>query len=176
MWNGNANTVTAVQYGAFGEDANPIKNSVGIYAKTEVNGKEVCLGVMNTNAKAAQGERRLYCTDENGNFKFNIWLSGDGIAYIGDSDNKSDYNNFAVLFNELKTEFNELKSKYNSLVTAVNANAALLGTHTHGYILPLIPATPSAGTSLPSGVPGQTGNPSTANIDNVKNTKIKYNE
>lgn len=164
MYNGNVNTVTGVQYGPYGEDSNPVKNSVGIYAPTELDGKEVCLGIMNKNAKSELGERRIFATDENGNFMFNMWLRADGTVLIGSSEVPAEYTNFAVKFNELKNGFDALKADFNALVTAYNA-------HTHPIINAIPAATPPG--VVTSSVTTSTGTPSAATIDPSKNEKIK---
>ena len=161
MFNGNVNTVTAVQYGPYGEDGNPVKDSVAVFANTELIGKDVCLGVMNKNAKAEPGERRGYATDANGNFKFNWWLRADGTILIGSSEVPAEYTNFAVKYNELKTDLDALKA-------TVNANAAVFNSHTH--ILTLSAGT---GTAAPSVTQEQNNN---TDFSNIKHSKIKYNE
>jgi hypothetical protein len=160
MFNGNVNTVTAVQYGPYGEDSNPVKDTVGIYAQTEQVGKTVCLGVMNKNSKAEPGERRLYCTDENGVFKFNVWLKSDGTLLQGNSETPAEYTNFAVKYNELKADLDALKA-------TVNANAAVFNTHTHMLTLSV-----GTGTAAPSVTQSQNNN---TDFSNIKHEKIKYN-
>jgi hypothetical protein len=132
MFNGKTNTVTSVQYGAYGEDTNPVKNSIGIYSDTELDGKEVCLGIMNKNAKAELGERRLYCTDANGNFKFNIWLRADGTVLIGDSEAPASYVNYFVKYNELNAASQAQNTAINLEFTKIAAaiNAIISGLYT----------------------------------------------
>lgn len=162
MFNGNVNTVTTVQYGPYGEDSSPIKDSIGIYAPTQMDGKEVCVGIMNKNAKAEPGERRLYCTDENGNFKFNIWLKADGTALQGDSDVPANYTNFAVKYNESKSELDALKKTVNDLITAFNQ---------HSHLDPVSGALPPP-TAVLNVIPVL---PNASVFANIKNDKIKYN-
>jgi hypothetical protein len=159
-WNGGNDTRTAVEASPYGVDSNPIKDMVALYVKSEVNGKESIVGYYNKQQLAEVGEARVYSTDSQGVFKFNIWLRADGKMLIGDSNNPSSYTNNAVQFNELKIEFNELKTKFNALVTAYNS-------HVHPYLNATTPAFTSPTTSQ--------GMTSTANIDNAKNTKIKTN-
>jgi len=160
LWNGNSTTVTAVQYGPYGEDSNPVKNSMGIYSPTELDGKEVCLGIMNKNAKAELGERRLYCTDANGDFKFNIWLRADGTVLIGDSEIPANYTNFAVKYNELKIEYDKTKAYITALKTATQAIATALD--------PFIPGTSAA---FIAAMTGQV----LGDIASSKNEKVKFN-
>lgn len=152
LWNGsklNSSAVTAVQYGAYGEDSNPVKNSIGAYIPSEMDGKEICIGIMNQNAKAQLGERRLYCTDANGNFKFNIWMRADGTVLIGDSEVPADYVNFAVKYNELNTALQ-------NQITAINAEHVKIAA----AIAAIIP-----GLYTPTTI--------TLNITSAKNTKVK---
>lgn len=160
MFNGKTNTVTAVQYGPYGEDSNPVKDSVGIYTSTELDGKEVCLGIMNKNAKAELGERRLYATDANGAFKFNIWMRADGKVLIGDSEVPAEYTNFAVKYNELKIEYDKTKAYITALKTATLAIATALD--------PFIPGT-SAAFNL--AMTGQV----LGDIASSKNEDVKFN-
>lgn len=156
---------TPIEASPFGIDSNPTEGKIAIYAQSTVRGKYYVLGYLNTKRIAEVGETRLFSTDENGELQAYLHLRNAGnILELNGNDN------YAVLFNELKTEFNKLKDDYNNLVTKVNANASLLGTHTHPYLNIAVPATTS-----PSGVPGQTGSANTSNIDNAKNTKIKTN-
>lgn len=163
-------TYTTETYSEYGDDSRPIDEVTAIRLRTEADGDEAIIGYLLKDRLAEVGEKRLYATDEVGEIKFVVWLRNDGTCLQGDSNNPVDYTNFAVKFNELKTEFNSLKASYNDLVAKVNANATLLGTHTHPYINVAAPAITS-----PSGVAGQSGSTNNANIDNAKNTKIKYN-
>lgn len=149
-WNGKSDTRTAKQYDPPGIDSNPIKDMVCIYGLTELDGSEVIIGYLNKNQLAASGEFRTFSTDENGTVKFNVWLKSDGTVLMGTSVTPAAYTNFAVKFNELKIEFNEFKAKFNA--------------HTHVTTCP-------AGAGSAAITPNQ----SIANIDNVKNAKIKTN-
>jgi len=164
MFNGNVNTVTAIPYGPYGEDSNPIENSIGAYSDTELNGKEICVGIMNKNAKAELGERRLYCTDDSGNFKFNIWLRSDGTVLIGDSEIPSEFINYAVKYNEALTELNKMESTLNDLITKWNA-----------FVANYVPGSPTT-TGLPSTLAGSNVTLNTSDFTALKNEKIKYNE
>lgn len=160
LWNGNYFTATAIQYGPFGSDSNPPTGSTAIYARTEMDGKEVCIGVMSKEFLAESGEHRIFSTDKDVAFKFNIWLRADGTALLGDSNVPADYTNFAVKYNELKADMDEIKA-------TMNSNAAVFNAHTH--ILALSVGT---GTAAPSVTQEQNNN---TDFSNIKNDKIKTN-
>ncbi len=152
-----------LEVSSFGIDSNPTPDKRGLYTTTTTIGKYYIIGYLNTNRKSAVGETRIFSTDSVGAFKYNIWLKSDGKALMGTSDDPEAYANFAVKFNELKTEFNELKSKYNALVSTFNAHV-----HVVSGIFPGVGVATVA-------VPASPGSSSTANIDNAKNADIKYN-
>jgi hypothetical protein len=135
----------------YGIDSNPIKGMVAVYAATGENGKNVVIGYINKNLKAAPGELRTFATDENGSEAFYTWMKATGIIEIGGDSN------FAVKFNELKVEFNKLKADYNSHILEYN-------THVHPGV-----TTGSGSTAITT--PSTKTN--TSNIDNAKNDKIK---
>lgn len=157
-WNGKSDTRTAKQYGSYGLDSNPVKGIVALYGKTELDGAECILGYLNKNMLSDVGEFRIFSTDADGGFKFNLWLRADGTVLIGDSDAPADYINFLVNFNELKTEFDALKQSVNDLISKFN-------THTHPYVNVVTPAVTSV-TTTPA-------TPNSSNIDNAKNDKLK---
>lgn len=148
---GKDDTVEPFQASNYGTDSNPIKGMVAVYSSTSENGKNVIIGYLNKNLKAGPGEYRTFATDENGGEKFYIWMKSSGIVEIGGDSN------YAVKFNELKTEFNKLKTDFNNHITEYN-------THTH------------LGVTIGSGATGITTpstNTNASNIDNAKNDKIK---
>ncbi len=161
LTNVNVNTLTAVQYGASGDDSPPIKSAIGAYAGTEMDGKNICVGVMTKGSKARSGEKRLYATDENGVFKFVLWLRDDGTVLQGDSDVPAEYTNFATKYNELKLDLDALKQSLNSLVAAFNV-------HVHPTAAT---GSPSPPTPVPSQIPVT---PNTTDFSNIKHEKIKY--
>jgi len=148
---GKSDVQTALECGSYGIDSNPIKDMVAVYAPTEEKGKVAIIGYINKNQKALPGEFRMFSTDANGTEKFYVWLKNDETIEIGGDSN------FAVKFNELKTEFNALKTDYNNHINEYNL-------HTH------------LGVTVGSGATGITTpstNTNTSNIDNAKNDKIK---
>lgn len=148
---GRSDVQTPIQATPYGFDSNPIKDMVAVYSKTETDGSTVIIGYLNKNSIAGIGEVRLFSTDENGVEKFYTWLKNDGTIEIGGNQN------FAVKFNELKTEFNKLKRSHNDFLTEYKA-------HTHAGVT-------SGGSS--TAVPVSTQSPNNSNIDNAKNDKIK---
>lgn len=147
---GRNDVQTSIQAAPYGVDSNPVKDMVAVYGKTETDGSTVIIGYLNKNSLADVGELRLFSTDANGSEKFYTWLKNDGTIEIGGNQN------FAVKFNELKTEFNKLKQSHNDLLTEYKMHV-----HTGGTI------SGSTGTTTST----QLAN--TSNIDNAKNDKIK---
>jgi len=147
---GKGDVQTSIQATPYGLDSNPIKDMIAVYSKTETDGSTVIVGYLNKNSIAAVGELRLFSTDANGVEKFYTWLKNDGTIEIGGNQN------FAVKFNELKTEFNKLKRSHNDLLTEYKMHV-----HTGGTI------SGSTGTTT------STLLANTSNISNAKNDKIK---
>lgn len=131
-----------------GDDSPPIENLRGIYVQTSQVGTPVLVGYINDNQLAQPGEKRIFATDQNGDVILHFYLKTNGEIELGGTGN------YAVKFNELKTEFNELKGKFNSLVSSYNS-------HQHVETGGTTNATLSTATS------------STANIDNAINSKIQ---
>jgi hypothetical protein len=131
-----------------GDDSPPIENLRGIYVQTSQVGTPVLVGYINDNQLAQPGEKRIFATDQNGNAILHFYMKSDSTIELGGTGN------YAVKFNELKTEFNELKGKFNSFVNSYNL-------HVH----PVSGASTLVTTSLATS--------STANIDNAKNSKIQ---
>jgi len=149
---GNKDIQTSIEVSQYGVDSNPIKGMVAIYTPTTSNGDTFILGYLNKNRLADVGEFRTFATDADGVEKFYIWQKSDGTCEIGGDTN------FAVKFNELKTEFNKLKTDHNNFLAEYK-------THTHVLTL-----TSGTGTAAPT-ISTQIAN--TSNIDNSKNDKIK---
>lgn len=152
---GKSDVQTSVEASPFGVDSNPIKNWVAVYAATSEKGKSVIVGYLNKNQLAAVGENRTYSTDAEGNLKFYIWQKNDGTCELGGDSN------FAVRFNELKTEFNKLKASHNTLAQKWNSFCGVY-----------VPGSPST-TGLPASLSGSTVTENDSDIDQAKNDKIK---
>ncbi len=130
-----------------GDDSPPIENLRGIYVQTSQVGTPVLVGYINDNQLAQPGEKRIFATDQNGNVILHFYMKSDSTIELGGTGN------YAVKFNQLKTEFNELNDKFNDLVTNFNS-------HVHAAnATPIAPITQAF--------------QSTANIDNAKNSKIQ---
>lgn len=140
-----------MQAGAYGTDAQPIKDAVAVYAQTGVKGKTVIIGYINKNAVADVGEHRLFSTDADGAVQFYIHLKNDGTCDIGGSANHM------TRYEELETAFNELKSDFNTHVNNYN-------THVHPGVL-AGPASTAVTVSVST--------PSQADISGAKIDEIK---
>lgn len=164
VWNGGSDVLTAEEYGPYGVDSRPIKDIIAAYTRSAKDGDDLIIGVLNKDRKAEVGEIRLFSTNSSGVLKFNVWLRNDGFMLAGASGEPADYTNFAVLFNEMKTEFNSLKSDHNTLAQKWNA-----------FCNSYTPGSPST-TGLPPTLTTSTVSLNTSNIDNAKHPKIKYDE
>jgi hypothetical protein len=131
-----------------GDDSPPIENLRGIYVQTSQVGTPVLVGYINDNQLAQPGEKRIFATDQNGNVMLHFYMNSDSTIELGGTGN------YAVKYNQLKTEFNELNDKFNDLVSSYNS-------HQH------VETGAITNTTL------STATPSTANIDNAKNSKIQ---
>lgn len=149
---GKSDTQTSFETGNFGIDSNCPDGFVAVYAPSMIKGESVILGYINKNQMAEIGELRLFSTNTAGDTeKFYVWLRNTGHLELGGDSN------FAVRFNELKTEFNKLKTDHNNFLTEYK-------THTHAGVT-------SGMSSTAPPVSTQVAN--TSNIDNCKNDKIK---
>lgn len=107
----------------YGYDASPVDNMYAAYSSTNTVGVTIILGYMNTQQKAQKGESRIFATDGNGVFKYNVWLTANGVL-IGDSDNPSDYINNLMKW----TEFNSIMQSYlTTQNAAISAGVASAG-------------------------------------------------
>lgn len=146
----------------FGFDSVGTQNLQAVYADTANNRYPIILGWLNTSVVAQEGESRMYATNTNGSSVVGyVYLKNNGeLNLLGDS-------NWAVKYTELAAQFNELKGKFNDLVTAFNSHVHLV------TIASLAVPTPSAtATPVPLVIPAL---PSTADITQSKNTRIKTN-
>lgn len=155
---GFRNTYTTEVYSEWGDDSRPIKEATAIRLLTEADGDEAIVGYLLKNRKAEIGEKRLYCTDENGVIKFVVWLRNDGTVLIGDSDVPSQYTNFGVKYNELLAEYNKTKAYTLALKNATQTALVALDA--------LIPGTSAA---FIAAMAGQT----LGDFTQAKNEKIK---
>lgn len=146
---------TAGEAMPFGLDSVPVKGIAALVLRTTEDGKIYIAGYLNKNQKSAIGEFRSFATNEDGVEVFYTWMKNDGTMEIGGDQN------FAVRFNELKTEFNKLKDDYNDLAQKWTAFASAYA-----------PGSPST-TGTPPTLAGQNANQNTSNIDDSKNEKIK---
>jgi hypothetical protein len=125
------------------------------------NSKSYMVAIAGTNENIApvcnKGERRIFSVSEDGQtLKSFAKFKNDGVLELNGNDN------FAVLFNELKTEFNELKGKYNSVVNVLKT---------------WVVAPTDGGLALQTAINLLAVNPltdptSSANIDNAKSANV----
>jgi hypothetical protein len=148
---GSDDTRENVLAAPFGDDSNPPKDFKAIYTRTSVDGEDVVVGIINENAIAEPGEKRLYSTNDDGDEQFYLYLRKNGTIEIG-----GDQGN-AVRYQELQQQFDELNNKFNDLVTAFNTHQ-----HTGNMGAPTAP--------LPGFIPSQ---PSSADITQCKIDEIK---
>jgi hypothetical protein len=149
---GKSDVQTCIQALPYGVDSNPIKDMVAVYCETSEKGKVAIVGYFNKNQLAEVGEYRTFSTDENGVVKFYTWLKNDGTMEIGGDTN------FAVKYNELKSEYDKTKTYLTTLKTATGAIATALDA--------LIPGT---STAFNLAMTGQT----VGDFSLTKNEKIK---
>lgn len=112
---------TATVASAFGDDSNPIKDMIAIYANTSEVGDKVIVGYLNQNHIAAIGEKRIFSLKPNGDLSFAIHLKNDETCEIGgNADNAVRYSKLEEAFNELKNDLNTLIGLYNTHSHAAN--------------------------------------------------------
>lgn len=123
------NTVTGIvrtptECAPVGYDANPIKNMVAVYAKTEnSNQPGVIIGYINQGQLASlkPGERRIYSTDAEGNEQAKILWHANGNVEIGGTSGAVNTNNI--------TQWQGLDAAMQSdIVTFINDQLALIST------------------------------------------------
>ena len=135
--------VSANLYGPSGDDSPALPDDRFALMKIDGAGNWIAVGVLVKSQGADPGEKILFSRDSAGAIKATVKMLKDGIIELnGNTD-------FAVAFDDLKTQFNELKTVVNS--------------HTHIYI---------PGTLTP--VATATGLPqSAADIDQAKVAEVK---
>lgn len=139
------------QSSPWGIDSNPIKDMVAVYDMSGCNGEGIILGYVHKHNIAAVGETRLFCTNDNDEEQFYVWLKKDGTLELGGNSNH------LVKYQELKTAFDQLRTDFNNLVSVFN-------THVHAGV------TTGGGSS---GVTPTTGTASTADMSTAKINEIK---
>jgi len=143
-----------------GLDCVPVKDAKAYYMTTaSFTSADIVLGYVNKSPKAQPGESRLYSTDTDGGFKYNVWLRAAGEVLIGDSDDPSDYDKHLTQYEALRSAFDDLKGKLNDLINKYN-------THTHTGVQT------GSGTSA---VTAATETPATSDMSSAKidHTKTK---
>ena len=108
----------------FGIDNQPTNNQnyKCIYSETGVAGQNVIIGIINLKAIADVGELHLYSEESDGTESFRIKLRNNSTCEIGGNTN------YAVKYNELKTEYQALQQSLNNLITAFNEHVHSGGT------------------------------------------------
>lgn len=123
------NAETATDASPFGYDGAPIKDMRAIYMASGEKGKDVIVGYLNTNLKAAAGEVRLFSLDANGEQSTLIWLHNNGIIDLGGTaDNAVRY----AKLNDAVTQHNaQVVAELGKISTAI---ANLGGAYTPGAV------------------------------------------
>jgi hypothetical protein len=152
---GKSDIQECFEVSSFGDDSNPIKDMVAVYAQTSEIGKNVIIGYINKNQISAPGEKRIYSTDESGNVVFYFHLKNDGTAELnGTADNLVRFSALESGFNEMKSDLNDMISKWNSFVAVY------------------VPGSPAV-VGLPPTLTGQNVTTSTADISGCKIDEVK---
>ena len=152
---GKSDIQECFEVSSFGDDSNPIKDMVAVYAQTSEIGKNVIIGYINKNQISAPGEKRIYSTDESGNVVFYFHLKNDGTAEMnGTADNLVRFSALESGFNEMKSDLNDMISKWNSFVAVY------------------VPGSPTV-VGLPPTLAGQNVLASTADISGCKIDEVK---
>lgn len=143
---------TSQNYGLSGIISNPPNDDKTLVLT--IGNLDISLGSINyqVDLPANRGETKVYSTDESGVEKASLLLNSDEEHVI---NNGTDY---AVAFEDLKTEFNELNDKYNKLITTLNA---------------WTPVPNDGGAALKTALTSASPLDSTANIDNSKVEKVR---
>jgi hypothetical protein len=111
---GSSDVISGYESAPSGYDGAPIANVTAVFSETKVNGRNVIVGYIDKNKVAQAGESRLFSQDQDGNLLFNVYLGNDGNLYLGTSPTLSDYADFLVKFNELKTAWENFRdNEYN---------------------------------------------------------------
>lgn len=144
----------ALQIAPFGDDSTPPKNTKGVFTSTYSVENPVILGYFNRNQITTEGEKRIFSVKTDGTVATYVYCKKDGILELGGNAN------FAVKYNELKTELDKLKTSTNNLINAFN-------THVHATAAVGLPSPP---TTVPNVIPATSNS---SDFSSVKNDKIK---
>lgn len=105
----------------FGIDSKPIKELLGVHAKTSDLAATLMLGYVYHSEVTSEGETRIYCTNSSGIEQFYIYLKNDGIVeFNGNVDN-------LVRFAALKTGLDNMVTGINAELTKIQAAISSLG-------------------------------------------------
>lgn len=144
------------QASPFGIDSNPIKGMVAVYDVSGTNGEAVIVVYVHKHNIAAAGETRIFCTNDDDEEQFYVWLKKNGTLELGGDQ----YN--LVRYQQLETAFNQLRSDFNALVANYNA-------HQHTYINSAgNPAATTVGVVNPANGVVSTADMSSAKINEIK--------
>lgn len=142
-----------------GVDYNPPDDAIG-FCLDIFNSGRICISSSDEiEPSVNKGEIEIYSSDS-GSKKSRIYLMKDGtIQIISDLIEINGNTDYAVRFNELKTQFDELVQKFNALVNLFN---------THGHIYTPGPLPPAY-----SAIPVLQATASTADISGAKVEEVK---
>jgi hypothetical protein len=151
---GSSDVKTIYNVAPFGIDGNTTDKYKCVYSETGVGGERVLLGIINSRVLAESGELHLFSEKSNGTDSFRIKLMTNETCEIGGNAN------FAVRYNELKSEYDKTVLYLTSLKTASLGIATALDA--------LVPGTSTAFNLIMS-------TQTTGDISTCKNDKIKTN-
>ena len=120
---------TADESAPFGDDGNPLKGMIAIYAETSEVGEPVIIGYINENQLAEPGEKRIYSLKSDGSLSTSVWLKNDGTMEVaGNADNMVRY---AKLNTALQLTITNLNAE---LIKIQSAIVALTGVYTRADV------------------------------------------
>jgi hypothetical protein len=185
-------------YTPSGDDSPGLPDDRVLIIPIDGSGKNIIAGSLTISQGAEPGEKILYSRDANGNVKAKIYFQKDGKLNIETDDQinvlgskkividgtqdveiKSDANivlqdgtDFAVRYNELKTQLDQLKTDFNNFITSYNSHV-----HTVTTAVTVNNVTPGTGSAAGTGngsaaATGSTGVPTTVDFSNTKVANI----
>jgi hypothetical protein len=110
---------TADECAPFGEDSNPLKDMIAVYAETAEVGEPVIIGYLNENQLAAVGEKRLYSLKPDGSLSFYTWLRNNGTMELG--GNAHNLVRYEPLNNALQSLVNKINAELVKIQTGLTA-------------------------------------------------------